>query len=303
MLSTTVERHIALHHATGYRFRKQSILLRNYARFAEARGEDVVHVATALEWAGTGPSSGTRHGRLEVIRRFARLMHAEDPRHEVPPAGVFGPQAPRRTPYIFTPDEIRTLLKAAGTLGPRGSLRPTMYATMFGLIAATGLRISEAIGLRLRDVTDAGLVIRQTKFRKSRLVPLHPTTRRALDVYIVTRAGFAGADDAVFLSERQTGVRYPTVISTFLALVRGIGIHPGRGKRGPRIHDLRHTFAVRSLEQCASDGQAVARHMLALSTYLGHAHLFDTYWYLQATPRLLADVAIQSESLALRGVR
>jgi integrase len=195
------------------------------------------------------------------------------------------------------------LLKAAGTLGPLGSLRPTMYVTMFGLIAATGLRISEAIGLRLHDVTEAGLVIRQTKFRKSRLVPLHPTTRRALDLYIVTRAKFAGADDAVFLSERRTGVRYPTVISVFLALVRGIGIHPGRGKRGPRIHDLRHTFAVRSLEQCASDGKAVARHMLALSTYLGHAHLFDTYWYLQATPQLLADVAIQSESRALRGVR
>ncbi len=93
------------------------------------------------------------------------------------------------------------------------------------------------------------------------------------------------------------------VISTFLALVRGVGIHPGRGQRGPRIHDLRHTFAVRSLEQCAGNGEAVARHMLALSTYLGHAHLFDTYWYLQATPRVLVDVAARSEALARRGAR
>ncbi|NRD58874.1 integrase [Corallococcus sp. AB030] len=303
MLSSIVERHIALHHATGYLFRKQSILLRDYARFAEAKGEDVVRAITALEWAGRGPSAGTRHGRLEVVRRFARLMHAEDPRHEVPPAGVFGKQAPRRTPYIYTPKDIRVLLKAAGALGPRSSLRPKMYVTMLGLIAATGLRISEAIGLRLGDVTTAGLVIRQTKFRKSRLVPLHPTTRRALDSYLAVRTRFSGTDDAVFLSERGTGLRYPTVISTFLTLVRSIGIHPGPGKRGPRIHDMRHTFAVRSLEQCATNGEAVARHMLALSTYLGHAHLFDTYWYLQATPRLLADVAAQSESLARRGAR
>jgi len=254
MLSALVERHIALHHATGYLFRKQSILLRDYARFVGARGEDVVRATSALEWAGRGPSAGTRHGRLEVIRRFARLMHAEDPRHEVPPAGVFGKQAPRRTPYIYTPKEIRALLNAASTLGPRGSLRPKVYVTMLGLVAATGLRISETIGLRLGDVTTAGLVIRQTKFRKSRLVPLHPTTRRALDSYLAVRAKFAGTDDAVFLSERGTGLRYPTVISTFLALVRSIGIHPGAGKRGPRIHDLRHYADLRVMPRWRSAG-------------------------------------------------
>jgi integrase len=303
MLSAIVERHIALHHATGYLFRTQSLLLRDFARFAATKCEDTVRASTALEWAGRGPSAGTRHGRLEVIRRFARLMHAEDSRHEVPPAGVFGKQPPRRTPYIYTPKEIRALLKAANALGPRGSLRPKMYVAMLGLIAASGLRISEALGLRLDDVTTAGLVIRHTKFRKSRLVPLHPTTRSALASYLAVRAKFARTDDAVFLSELGTGLRYSTAIATFLSLVRGIGIHPGPGKRGPRIHDLRHTFAVRSLEQCASNSEAVARHMLALSTYLGHAHLFDTYWYLQATPRLLADVAVQSESLARRGAR
>jgi len=303
MLSAIVERHIALHRATGYLFRKQSILLRGYARFAEARGDNVVWAATALEWAGKGPTAGTRHGRLEVVRRFARLMHAEDSRHEIPPPGVFGRQAPRRTPHIYTAKEIRNLLKAASALGPRGCLRAKMFTTMLGLIAATGLRISEAMRLRLGDVTTTGLVVRESKFRKSRLVPLHPTTQRALDTYLKIRAKFAGTDDAVFLSERGTGLRYPTVISTFLVLVRSIGIHPGAGQRGPRIHDLRHTFAVRSLEQCAGNSDAVARHMLALSTYLGHAHIFDTYWYLQATPRLLADVAAKCESLAQRGGR
>ncbi len=302
-MSAAVDRHIAVHQATGYLFRRQSILLRDFARYAGVRGERFVRAATALEWAAQGPTAGTCHGRLDVVRRFARLIRAEDPRHEVPPLGTFGPRPPRRKPHIFSPREIAALLEAAAGLGPRNSLRPTTYATMLGLIAATGLRISEALALRLDSVTADGLVIRETKFRKSRLVPLHPTTSRVLDSYLVARSQHAGDDDAVFLSEWGTGLCYPTVISTFLALVRGIGLHPGPGKPGPRIHDLRHTFAVRSLEQCVGNRQAVARHMLALSTYLGHAHLADTYWYLQATPKLLADVAEQSEALMQDGAR
>lgn len=301
MLIATVERHIALHHATGYLFRKQSILLRNFARHAEARGDQFVRAATALEWAAKGPTVGTRHGRLEVVRRFARLVRAEDQRHEVPPSGTFGPPSPRRKPYIFSSEEIRTLLEAAGTLGPHNSLRPKTYVTMLGLIAATGLRISEALALRLDDLTPAGLVIRQTKFRKNRLVPLHQSTWFAVESYIAARAIHARDDDAVFLSEWGTGLRYSTVIATFLALVRRIGIHPGPGKPGPRIHDLRHTFAVRSIEHCAGNREVVARHMLALSTYLGHTHPADTYWYLQATPRLLLDVAAQCETLTEKG--
>jgi integrase len=303
MLSTIVEKHIELHHATGYLFRRQGSLLRDFARYAEARGEDVVRATTALEWAASVPSLSTRQGRLGVIRRFAWLMQAEDPRHEVPPAGAFGARAPRRTPYIYTPKEIRDLLKAAAKLGSRGGLRPKVYVTMFGLIASTGLRISEALRLRLDDVTPSGLVIRQTKFRKSRLVPLHATTRRELDAYLMVRARVATIDATVFVSERGTALQYPTVISVFLSLIRGLGIHPGPGQRGPRIHDLRHTFAVRSLEQCRGDRDDVARHMLALSTYLGHAHLVDTYWYLQATPALLSDIAKRSEALALGGAR
>jgi len=301
MLSTIVERHIALHHATGYLFRRQGNLLRDFARFAEARGEDVVRVTTALAWAANVPSLSTRQGRLGVIRRFAWLMQAEDPRHEVPPAGAFGARAPRRTPYIYTPKEIRDLLKAAAKLGPPGGLRPRVYATMFGLIAATGLRISEALRLGLDDVTPSGLKIRETKFHKSRLVPLHETTRRQIDVYLKVRAKVGAIDETVFVSERGTALQYATVVAVFLSLVRGLGIHPGPGKRGPRIHDLRHTFAVRSLEQCHGDRDAVARHMLSLSTYLGHAHLVDTYWYLQATPALLSDIAKRSEGLAPGG--
>jgi integrase len=303
MLSAAVERHIALHRATGYCFKKSASLLRNFARYAEAHGDEVVRTATALAWAAQAPTPGARYCRLQAICRFAKLMQAEDPRYEIAPRTAFGHPMLRRTPYIFSPQEIRGLLKAASALGPQGSLRPKMYVTMLGLIAATGLRISEALALRVGDITHAGLVIRQTKFRKNRLVPLHPTTRCALNTYLAAREKYAGDDDTLFLSKWGTQMRYPTVIATFLKLVRGIGIHPGPGKKGPRIHDLRHTFAVRSLEQCSGDRQDVARHMLALSTCLGHTHLSDTYWYLQATPRLLADIADQGETFSQRGAK
>lgn len=301
MLSAIVERHIGLHQATGYLFRKQSCLLRGFAKYAASKGEIVVRSTTAVEWAGLGPTVATRHGRLEVVRRFARLVRAEDSRHEIPPTGVFGGRPRRRTPYIFSCKEIRALLDAAASLGPHHSLRPRAYMTLFGLIAATGLRISEALALRLGDITGGGLLVRETKFRKTRLVPLHATTRSALDSYLRARAKHAALDDAVFLSEWRRAMRYPTVIATFLSLVRRIGIHSGPGNPGPRIHDLRHTFAVRSLEQCKGDRDAVARHTLALSTYLGHAHVADTYWYFQATPKLLADIAKRGELLAQRG--
>ena len=303
MLSETVERHIALHLVTGYLFRRQSGLLRGFAKWAQAKGDEVVRTTTAVEWAALGPTVSTRYGRLQVVRRFARLVHAEDQRHEIPPAAVFGGRpGRRRTPHIYSPREIQLLLDAASRLGPRRSLRSRAYVTLLGLIAATGMRISEALALRLDDITSAGLVIRESKFRKSRLVPLHPTTRAALDAYLRARAKHAD-DHAVFVSERRTRMHYSRVITTFLTLVRQIGIHPGPGRPGPRIHDLRHTFAVRSLEQCTGNRDDIARHMLALSTYLGHAHVADTYWYLQATPKLLVEIANRAESLAKRGAR
>lgn len=301
MLMKLVERHIALHRATGYLFRQQAIQLRHFARFAASRREDVVRAATAVEWAAQCPGINSRVSRLHVVRRFAQLLHAEDARHEVPPARALGRRR-RRTPHIFSREEIRALLEGAAALGPKGSLRPQVYVTLFGLLAATGLRISEALGLRLADVTTAGLVIRETKFNKSRLVPLHSTTRQALDDYLALRMRYAGADDAVFLSERRARLSRITVTGTYFDLLRSIGLDAGRGKR-PRIHDLRHSFAVRSLEQCAGGGDDVARHMLALGTYLGHGHLAATYWYLQATPRLLTDIAARSEAYAKGAAR
>lgn len=298
MLSQLLADHAALHLALGFKFRTPGILLRNFVAFAEHRGDKVIKTATVTDWALQAPSPEQRRNRLLAVRRFALALHAEDSCHEVPSADLFGRASHRRrAPYIYSPEEICRLIDSAHRLGPDGSIRPLTYATMFGLIAATGMRISEAIAIRLPDVTDDGLIIAQTKFKKSRLLPLHSTTRRALDGYLVARLRATSQNDALFISHLGRPLTYPTVITVFLQVVRSIGLRGATGSRGPRIHDLRHTFAVRSLERCAHDAQAVARHITALSTYLGHAHVTDTYWYLQATPELMVHMAAAGEAL------
>jgi integrase len=172
----------------------------------------------------------------------------------------------------------------------------TFKATL-SLIASTGLRVSEALKLQLSDITENGLLIRATKFQKSRLVPLHTTASNGLQQYLNIRERMKTTANTVFVSKRGTAIPYPTMNQTFLHLARTAGLRPGPGLGGCRIQDLRHTFAVRSLEQCVGDRKSVARHMTALSTYLGHTHVSDTYWYLQATPRLLFDVAEAAEAL------
>jgi integrase len=304
MLSDDVARHVALHRSLGFRFRVQAGLLQLYADLAGARGEATIRTTTALEWAGAAPSPAQRRNRLLTLRRFALAMRAEDPRHEVPPAGAFGrPVAERRSPRIYAPEEVARLLRAAAGLAPVGGLRPRLYVTLIGLLATTGLRISEALALRLEDLTEDGLVVRETKFRKSRLVPLHETTHRALERYLAARARHRITGPGLFSTASGRSVPYNTAAGVFRGLARDAGLRGAPGTGGPRIHDLRHTFAIRSLEACAgADGSAVARHMVALSTYLGHAKVTDTQWYLHATPALMAQIAGAGEALFRGGV-
>lgn len=299
MLKDDYTRYVELRRAMGFKFKLQSCLLRNYTAFAEARGDSYVRSKTVLAWAAEAPSATQRRERLLVVRRFARQMQAEDERYEVPPAQVFGrTKRARRVPYIYKPEEIRCLLNAAAELTPKDSIRPATYVTLFALIASTGLRISEVLALQLDDITSAGLIVRHTKFRKSRLVPLHTTAERGIERYLVLRRRVASADRSVFVSLWGTGLSYSTVYAVFLKLMRSIGLRGSPGSPGPRIHDLRHTFAVRALEQSNGVGsEAVAQHILALSTYLGHAHPSDTYWYLQATPKLLEGISRAGEAL------
>ena len=304
MLSEAITHHIQLYRSMGFKYKVQEYMLRGFGDFAESRSEHFIRTDTVLEWAASAPSLRQRHDRLLTIRRLACALSAEDQRHQVPPADVFGRAVrSRRTCHVLTLDEVDRLLRAAWQLSPRGSIRPLTYRALLSLIACTGLRISEALKLELSDITEDGLLIRATKFQKSRLVPLHESARRGLQQYLAVRNRIGTTTSTVFVSQRGVGLPYSTVNQTFLYLARSAGLRAGPGLGGCRIHDLRHSFAVRSLEQCAGDRKAVARHMAALSTYLGHTHISDTYWYLQATPALLGDVAIAAEALRRGGER
>jgi len=297
MLSEDMTRYVDLHRGLGFRFRTQHGLLRSFVVFAESHGDALIQSRRVLDWASHAPSAPQRRNRLITVRRFALALQAEDTRHEVPPADAMGRESfRRRTPHIYTPDEISRLTGAAAGMLPAESDRPRTYVTLFGLLAATGLRISEALALNLDDVTADGLIIRQTKFQKSRLLPLHTSTRAALDEYVSIRKRVKTSTERLFLSGKGDALGYNTVRGVFSRLARPASLSARSGQRAPRIHDLRHTFAVRALEECGNEPNAVARHLAALTTYLGHAHVTDTYWYLQATPVLMTGIAVLGEA-------
>jgi integrase len=240
--------------------------------------------------------------RLFIVRRFAEALTIEDPAHDVPPADAFGRwKFERQMPHIYSAEEVAALMVAARRLGPPGSIRPETMATLIGLLAATGLRVSEALALDMGDITADGLVIRETKFRKSRLVPLHASVRAALDRYLRRRRKVRGAGNTLLVGDSGRRPAYVTLCALFLRLGRETGLRGLPGEKGPRMHDLRHTFAVRSLEACNGDRRAVARHMLALATYMGHSDPSHTWWYLQATPALMRHIAEASEALHAGG--
>ena len=296
MLNIHVERYIALRQTLGYKLRELSANLRAFARFATAQGESHVQASTAVHWAGEASSPRARYIRLRDIAHLARFLHAEDPAHEVPSNPFRAPKC-RRLPYIYTPEEIAQLVAATSRLRASYPLRRRVYGTLLGLIAATGLRISEALNLQFGDVLPQGVLqIRHAKFSKSRLVPLHPTAAKALDHYLGTRRRLAVEDNHMFLSAGNRRIASSTVEYTFRRIRRLAGIAPAR-TRPPRIHDLRHTFATRALEKCSTQRETVARHFVALATYPGHSDIANTYWYLEATPQLMAHIAAAAEEL------
>lgn len=296
MLTQIVDGYLATRRALGFELRESGSRLRSFAWFAHNRGDTHVRGLTALEWAALAPSPGTRDQRLRDVVRFARYARAEDQAHEIPPDRVFLFHRSRRVPYIYSSEEIADLLVAARQLGPRGSLRPHTYYTLIGLVAATGLRVSEALDLRFDDVTVDGLVIRESKFRKSRLVPLHATTGAALGRYLERRQREGGADDHVFISLSGGRPDRTQVLRTFWKLLAVVRLYPGRVARRPRIHDLRFTFAVRALEASPEGRDRIGRHAVALATYMGHASVAFNYWYLEGTARLMSGIADSCES-------
>jgi integrase len=276
----------------GFQLRYTEVLLREFASFAAEEARPHIQADTAIAWAARATSLKQRARRLNSLILFARYIRAEDAEHEVPPNGVFAHHRPwRPRPHIYTPAEIAAILAEARQLPPAGSLRPHTFYTLFGLVAACGLRISEALALQVDDVRIDGLFIRETKFRKSRLVPLHPTTSEQLALYLDRRQQLTRVETHVFVSLRRKPLRYPTVNQTFLFLLRKLGLRAGPGQPGPRLHDARHTFASRALENGPDEPSKIGKHMLALSTYLGHRNVTDTYWYLQSTTHLMTAIA------------
>ncbi len=303
MLSREVDRYIALRRTLGYKLRKPARHLQAFAGYAASCGDTHVQTETVTAWVmATGRTREARAERFRNLTLFTRFLHAEDPRHEIPTRNPFAFRKSRPIPYIYTPDEIARILDAAGRLRHQrpNPLRRELYVMMFGLIAATGLRVSEAIALRVDDVWPDGMLhVRETKFCKSRLVPMHPTVVEALGRYLERRHRIAADADHLFPSVQHRALCPSTVNYTFRGLLRQANIAPDRQNR-PRIHDLRHTFATRVLEQCGADRGEIARHFVALSTYLGHADIRQTYWYLQATPEMMTDIAAAAEMLVGR---
>ena len=295
----TIKTYLALRRATGFAMSNAEYLLKSFATFAAERRQTHVLTQTAIDWAALGPTVAQRDARLKAVCRFVRHIQVEDTKHELPPANHFGARKRRRMPHIYTADEIGRLIEAALRLRPMGGLRPHTHATLIALLSATGLRISEALKLKIADVTSDGLLIRETKFRKTRLVPLHDTAAAGLQRYLARR-GPGSNDDPVFIDKRGRALRYIAVKATFDRLIGKAGIK-SRSARRPRLHDLRHTFAVRALQGSPSGRSRCGPHMVALATYMGHVNIYATYWYLEATADLMRDVAVAGEAFMSEG--
>lgn len=299
-MMASVETYLDVRRAVGFTLSNTEYLLRSFADFAADRKETHIRTATVIDWASQAKSVAQRHTRHQTICRFAQYLRVEDLRHELPPANHFGYRKTRRVPHIYSRDEINGLVLAATRLCSPDSLLPRTYAALISLLAATGLRISEALHLLVTDITPDGLLIRRTKFQKNRLVPLHPTAVTGLGHYLIHRQKAKRGGDHVFVSDEGQPLVYWKVHGVFRALLKSAGIKPSGG-RWPRIHELRHTLAVRALESSPTGRQRIGQHMLALATYLGHVNINATYWYLETTPELLLDIAIIAENFVQGG--
>ncbi len=298
-----VKDYVARKKALGLSFREQERVLMRYAGHADAKGERFVRADSVLDWARTAASVGGARRQLRIVRSMAVFLHVGDDRHEAPHPDALGkPGRHRPPPRIPSPEEIGKIMAEALRLPPAGSLTPLTFHFIIGLIACTGLRRSEATGLLLDDLGPDGILVRNAKNGRDRLVPLHESVRRALDDYLVARKRRSGAGEHLFVLALGQPVMPEYLTTTFVLLARKAGVRGSAGEPGLRLHDLRHAFAVRALEGCLSASRKnVGRHMLALSTYLGHAKPSDTYWYLEATPVLMRQVSEAIEKLHMTG--
>jgi integrase len=302
-----IDEYLVVRRELGFDVEKQRWLLRAFARFADQIGHHgAITVDLAVRWALSSRSGDPARAerRLWAVRMFARHRAAFDPATEIPPAGLLGRRPRRKPPHIYSAAELSAFLVECNRLRPHDGLRPMTYVAFFSLLASTGLRLSEACRLDRRDVdlSTGRLTVRAGKFRKSRLVPLHPSGVQALVRYAAQRDAFGVAppSEYFFHTEHAPALQRAAVEKTFSRLRARLGWTAHGRARRPRIHDLRHTFAVRRLLRWYEEGVDVDRKILALATYLGHAKVTDTYWYLSAVPELMAITSQRFERFARR---
>lgn len=301
--------YLAMRRALGFRLVEAECYLRSFGAFMEAQRQTIVTAQLALQWA-TAPANiqpTSWAARLTVVRQFARYLRGFDPRTEVPSARLLPFRPKRSKPYLYSEHEIRQLMAAAEVMPSRQVLRRWTLRTLVGLLAVTGMRVSEALALTREDVDlkNSVLTIRGSKFTKSRLVPMHASTCRALARYAQLRDILLDQRDAL----RRQRARAPYFLLTgrggrfwqsevhisFAAISRAIGLRSPSSRRGPRLHDFRHRFATETLLRWSRSGVAIDRAMPTLTTYLGHSNISDTYWYLSAHPELMRHAALRLE--------
>jgi integrase len=292
-LQAALDEYLSIRRALGFKLREEGTVLPQFLRFLEKEKASFITTVLAVQWAtlpeNVLPVHWTR--RLAMIRAFARFHCALDSRTEIPPPGLLPHRYHRKPPYIYDDVEIARLLQASKHLQSTAGLRASTYSTLFGLLVVTGMRISEPIALDRCDVDLAQgiLIVRQTKFGKSRLIPIHSSTVDKLKEYGRQRDVLfpKQKSPSFFVSEKGARLTQWAVRWTFVKLSHEIGLRAPGDNHGPRMHDLRHTLAVKTLLRWYQTDIDVERHMPELATYLGHTHVNDTYWYISAVPELL----------------
>lgn len=308
ILHGALTEYLATRRALGTQLGWPESSLRRFVDFVEAQGAQFVTTELALRWAVQSPGvqRATHARRLEIVRGFAAWLQATDARTQVPPHGLLPAGQRRPAPHIYSDGEIADLMAAAGRLRSASGLRPAKFKTLLGLLAATGLRPGEALALAVGDVdTVSGvLAVRESKFDKSRFVPLDESVRTALAAYAKFRDTVRPYRNtpAFLVTERGSPLGPSATRRTFARLCQAVGLRPRphdrRVGRGPRLQDLRHTFATRRLTEWYRAGLDVDRLVPRLATYLGHVRVADTYWYIQAVPHLLRLATERLEAAA-----
>ena len=312
-LRAQLEQYLSARSALGIKDRGRKTLLQDFLRYlVKMKFDGSIPCRLTIDWATTTPRARATGlagpaRRLSAARGFLSYLRASTDEVEVPAARLLAAAKGRR-PYLYSTEQISDLLKAASQLGPKGSLRPHTYQMLLGLMASTGIRVGEAIRLKYTDVElddePACLLIRESKFGKSRVVPLHPTTAGKLKNYaeLRRRLGYGKRSDAFFVSERGGHIYYGCLVQWFIRATRGLGMYPPAGRRTPTLHGLRHYFAIERLTVWCRQGACVQDLAPQLSVYLGHVKPQQSYWYFTATPELLRAAGESFQHFANTGV-